>query len=55
MKPAFARAAERVLTEGLGGKLAAVDATVARDLASKYKINGYPTLKYFQVKEEFLG
>jgi len=48
MKPAFARAAERVITEGLGGKLAAVDATVARDLASKYKINGYPTLKYFQ-------
>ena len=49
MKPAYARAAERVVTEGLGGKLAAVDATAARDVASRFQIKGYPTLKYFKV------
>jgi len=51
MKPAFARAAERVETEGIG-KLAAADATQARDVASAYKIKGYPTLKYFKDGKE---
>jgi len=48
MKPAYAKAAERVASEGLGGKLAAVDATAARDVANSFQIRGYPTLKYFQ-------
>ena len=54
MKPAYARAAERVVTEGLGGKLAAVDATAARDVASRFQIKGYPTLKYFKVRNKRL-
>ena len=49
MKPAYAKAAERIASEGLGGKLAAVDATQARDVANSFLIKGYPTLKYFQV------
>jgi len=51
MKPAYAKAAERVATEGIG-KLVAVDATQATDLASKYGIRGYPTLKYFKEGQE---
>ena len=51
MKPAYAMAAERVVTEGIGGKLAAVDATQARDLAQAHKVKGYPTLKYFKVSQ----
>ena len=47
MKPAFARAAERVITEGLGGKLAAVDATKEPTLGSRFGVRGYPTVKYF--------
>jgi len=52
MKPAFARAAERVINEGIGGKLGAVDATQARDVAGAFKIKGYPTLKYFKDGKE---
>ena len=30
------------------GVLAAVDATLAKDLAKRFEIKGFPTLKYFR-------
>ncbi|XP_025081188.1 protein disulfide-isomerase A5-like [Pomacea canaliculata] len=47
MKPAYGEAATKVKEEGLGA-LAAVDATIEKDLSQKYDIRGFPTLKYFR-------
>jgi len=48
MKPAYSEAAAKLKTLGISGRLAAVDATVAPDLAKKYDVEGYPTLKHFK-------
>ena len=48
MKPAYMAAATRLKTEVPGAKLAAVDATKFRDVAGKFDVKGYPTLKYFE-------
>ncbi|KAK0050068.1 protein disulfide-isomerase A5, partial [Biomphalaria pfeifferi] len=46
MKPDFAEAAEIVKKEGLG-TLGVVDATIEKELADKFNIKGFPTLKLF--------
>nr|WDU65913.1 putative disulfide isomerase Tcis_disulfideisomerase_A5like [Tityus cisandinus] len=48
MKPAFAQASLILKNEQVLGKLATVDATTERELASKYEIKGFPTMKYFR-------
>merc|ERR1719383_778682 len=47
MKPAYAEAAALMEMAGVNGRLAAVDCTLNRELASKYGIRSYPTLKHF--------
>ncbi|CAH1241660.1 PDIA5 [Branchiostoma lanceolatum] len=48
MKPAYQEAAEQLLKENPGAKLAAVDATKYAALGTKYEVRGYPTIKYFK-------
>ncbi|XP_041371887.1 probable protein disulfide-isomerase A4 [Gigantopelta aegis] len=48
MKPAYCEAATKLITEGIGGAIAAIDATVETALAAKYNVKGYPTLQYFK-------
>ena len=48
MKPAYEEAATALKSEGAEGKLAAVDATISRDLAEKYGVKGFPTVIYFK-------
>ncbi|XP_033625097.1 protein disulfide-isomerase A5-like [Asterias rubens] len=47
MKPEYTVAAQELKDEGKEGVLAAVDATLAKDLAKRFEIKGFPTLKYF--------
>uniref|UniRef100_A0A672IME7 Thioredoxin domain-containing protein n=1 Tax=Salarias fasciatus TaxID=181472 RepID=A0A672IME7_SALFA len=53
MKPEFDEAAE-ILNRGSDspGVLAALDATVHKAVGDRFKISGFPTLKYFQNGEE---
>uniref|UniRef100_A0A3Q3XBY1 Protein disulfide-isomerase A5 n=1 Tax=Mola mola TaxID=94237 RepID=A0A3Q3XBY1_MOLML len=53
MKPEYDEAAE-VLNKGVNspGVLAAVDATVHKAVGDRFKISGFPTLKYFEKGEE---
>ena len=48
MKPAYEEAATALKSEAAEGKLAAVDATISRDLAEKYGVKGFPTVIYFK-------
>lgn len=48
MKPEFVAAAASMKEHNVPGILAAVDATKEKSLAEKYKITGYPTVKYFK-------
>ncbi|ETO28688.1 disulfide-isomerase [Reticulomyxa filosa] len=47
LQPEYEKAAKRLNAEQAETILAKVDATEDRDLATKYSISGYPTLKYF--------
>ncbi len=48
MKPAYASAAAKLKSELPTAKLAAVDATQHGQVAKKYDVSGYPTIKYFE-------
>lgn len=48
MKGDYGLAALEMVSAGLSGRLAAVDATLERSLASRYDIRGFPTLKFFR-------
>ena len=48
LKPQYTEAAGILKSEGIKGKLAAVDATSETNLSSRYKVSGYPTIKYFE-------
>lgn len=47
MKPQFSEAAKRLVDEG-AGKLGALDSTTNELVTGKFKIQGFPTLKYFE-------
>ncbi|XP_041987353.1 protein disulfide-isomerase A5 [Aricia agestis] len=47
IKPEFEKAATKIKNEKINGILAAVDATKEPDLAARFGVKGYPTLKYF--------
>ncbi|PZC76327.1 hypothetical protein B5X24_HaOG204774 [Helicoverpa armigera] len=51
IKPEFEKAAKKIKTEKIDGILAAVDATKQPELASRFGVKGYPTLKYFSKGE----
>ena len=47
LAPAYAAAAKQLAESGSEIKLASVDATIEQDLAQKYDVKGYPTIKFF--------
>lgn len=48
MKPEFTDAAAALQTQNIDGYLAAVDATKEVKLGERFKVSGYPTVKYFK-------
>lgn len=51
LKPKYEAAAVKMKNKNVSGMLAAIDATRENDIASKYGVKGYPTLKYFEFGE----
>jgi len=48
LEPEYEKAAEALRATEAITKLAKIDATAEKDLALKYEVSGFPTLKYFQ-------
>jgi len=47
-KPQFVSAAAAMASQGMGGKLAAVDCTKHHQLSKRFDVKGFPTIKYFK-------
>lgn len=47
-KPHFDSAAGKMASQGLAGKLAAVDCTKHRQISERFKVKGFPSIKYFK-------
>jgi hypothetical protein len=48
MKPIYNNVAKKLIEEKVDGVIAAVDATKQEKLQAKFKIDGYPKVKYFK-------
>ena len=47
-KPHFVSAAAKMASQGMSGKLAAVDCTIHQQLSKKFEVKGFPSIKYFK-------
>ena len=57
LEPEYNKAAKIIEDAGMDYTLAKVDATVEKELAEEYKVQGYPTIKFFKngVPREYTG
>ncbi|XP_003382810.1 PREDICTED: protein disulfide-isomerase 2-like [Amphimedon queenslandica] len=57
LEPEYNKAAKMIEEGGMDFTLAKVDATVEKELAEEYKVQGYPTIKFFKngVPREYSG